>query len=182
MASASGSQGLTPTPASNRQDEGHHQILSAGGDYLCPVCRHGQISQLTLMEAFYCSFCRHIFDVSYDEQLVQVVDSPQPSAWRWLGDRWQVSGPQPEAMAIWIIALILAIVPFSLVGLAAYMFPPLPGSRWGWLPMGWSLGVLVIHATLAAWITVEYYQPPFYAANKVRLRRWLARIQLPQQG
>ncbi|MGB3612661.1 MAG: hypothetical protein WBA10_02625 [Elainellaceae cyanobacterium] len=182
MANASESQGSLSASFSDRQDTNQYHSLSADGHYLCPVCRHGQISQLTLMEAFSCSFCRHIFDISYDEQLVWVVDSAQPATWRWDGDRWQTSGPQPEAIAIWIIALILAIVPFSLLGLAVYVFPPLPGSRWAWLPMVWALGALLIHVTLAVWITVEYYQPPLYAANKVRLRRWLFQIQSLQGG
>ncbi len=151
-----------------------HSLLP-DGQYLCPVCRHGQISRLTLMDAFACSFCRHLFDLSYAEQLARVLDGPQPITWRWLGDRWAVPGGQAATPAIWGISLILALVPFSLVGLASYIFPPLPDSRWAWFPEAWSLSVLVLHGLLAAWIVAEHHQPSLYAVNKIRLSRWLQR-------
>lgn len=147
--------------------------LSADGQYLCPICRQGQITQLTLMEAFACSFCRHIFEMDYRQQSVRVVDSTQQTLWRWVGDRWVSLGQQAGAAVIWIIAVILGLLPPSIVGMAVYMFPPLPGSRWAWLPVSWSLVALLLHGLLATWIVVEYYQPPLYAANKVRVRRWL---------
>ncbi|MGF1515349.1 MAG: hypothetical protein ACFB5Z_16835 [Elainellaceae cyanobacterium] len=150
-------------------------LLSPDGHYVCPVCRHGQISQLTLMDAFACSFCRHMFELSYSEQIIRVLDGPRPSVWRWLGNRWTALGQQPETPVIWGISLVLAILPFSLIGMATYIFPPLPGSRGAWLPEVWAIGALVIHGLMATWIVAEHHQPAVYAANKVRLSRLLQR-------
>lgn len=151
------------------------QSLFPDGQYLCPVCRHGQISRLALMDAFACSFCRHMFDISYAEQRVRVLDGPRPAVWRWLGDRWSRPGQQPETPVIWAISLILALVPFSLIGMATYMFPPLPDSRWARFPEVWSFAALLCHGLFAAWIIVEHHQPAVYASNKVRFARWLQR-------
>ncbi|MFZ4675399.1 MAG: hypothetical protein ACOYM4_06830, partial [Nodosilinea sp.] len=63
--------------------------LEAGETYECPVCRHGQIQPMTLMDAYACSFCRHIFAVNLDQQTVHVVDKVQSMGWRWQGWRWQ---------------------------------------------------------------------------------------------
>ncbi len=59
--------------------------------YICPVCRHGQIAELTLMDAFACNFCRHIFTANLREQSIHVEDSSQPMTWRWNGRNWQGS-------------------------------------------------------------------------------------------
>ncbi|MEO0410157.1 MAG: hypothetical protein AAF289_22655 [Cyanobacteria bacterium P01_A01_bin.135] len=151
-------------------------LLVEGGQYLCPICRHGNIAQLTLMEAFACSFCRHVFDIDYERQVVRVVDSSQPVSWRWLNGRWVTSRPETGAIAIWITAAVLGILPPAVVGTAAYVFPPLPDSHWAWVPLCWSIVALLLHGGLATWILAEYHQPPIYAANKVRLSWWLQRF------
>ncbi|HEY9645238.1 MAG TPA: DUF2396 family protein, partial [Chroococcidiopsis sp.] len=103
--------------------------LSYDESYLCPICRHGQISSLVLMDAFACNFCRHIFTANLAEQTVQVVDSSQPMSWRWNGRTWRFAH-QPDdlnlTVMIWLIGAVLVMLPSALVWLSAYTFPPLP--------------------------------------------------------
>jgi hypothetical protein len=148
------------------------KTLNYEESYLCPVCRHGQITGLTLMDAFACDFCRHIFTANLKEQTVQVVDSSQPMSWRWVGRRWQVAYRDDLNLStlIWIISIVVITLPPSLVGLAAYIFPPLPGSRWAWFPFAWAGGTLVIHLGMVLWLIAEHYQIPFYVSTKIRLQ------------
>ncbi|WP_242050792.1 hypothetical protein [Oculatella sp. FACHB-28] len=146
--------------------------LSYQGTYLCPVCRHGQITELTLMDAFACSFCRHIFTANLESQTVQVVDSSQPMSWRWTGRTWQVAHRDELnlTLVIWLVGIAVALMPPSIVWLSAYTFPPLPGSRWAWFPAVWVGCTLFIHLLLVAWLLAEHYQVPFYVSSKIRLR------------
>jgi hypothetical protein len=145
--------------------------------YLCPVCRHGHISGLTLMDAFACDFCRHIFTGNLKEQTVQVVDSSQPMSWRWTGRRWQFAYQDDLNLStlIWLIGIVVTTLPPALVWFAAYIFPPLPDSRWAWFPMAWAGCTLVIHLVMVGWLMAEHYQFPLYVSSKVWLRMTLNR-------
>jgi hypothetical protein len=148
--------------------------LDSGGHYLCPVCRHGQISAIVLMDAFSCSFCRHIFTVDYPNQSVRVEDSSQPMVWRWTGHKWlmahQVDGDL--SIVVWVVATVIAILPPTLIWLSSHTFPPMPGTVWYWFPLVWVTLAFLAHATLVGWLLVEHYQLPLYVALKVRLRMW----------
>jgi transcription elongation factor Elf1 len=102
------------------------RALSYDDHYTCPVCAHGQMSALTLMEAFACDFCRHIFTANLQAQSVQVVDSVQPMVWHWTGERWRAAHQTDASLTavIWGFALALACLPAALIGLSAYLFPP----------------------------------------------------------
>ncbi|MEM9002400.1 MAG: hypothetical protein AAGE59_02615 [Cyanobacteria bacterium P01_F01_bin.86] len=146
--------------------------LELGDSYPCPVCRHGQISSLILTEAFACNFCRHILSVDLKQQQVQVVDSTQSITWAWNGQRWRVVHDNRSADVSGLVAftaIVLVVLPPSLVWLAGFIFPPLsPTSQ---IPFStfWALLVLVAHLSLVLWLLGEYYQIPFYIAAKVRL-------------
>ncbi|MBD2461607.1 hypothetical protein H6G89_11150 [Oscillatoria sp. FACHB-1407] len=149
--------------------------LSYQETYICPICRHGQITGLTLMDAFACDFCRHIFTANLPEQSVQVVDSSQPMSWRWNGRNWQVAYQDDFnlTMMIWLIGVLLVGLPSAIVWLSAYTFPPLPGSPWAWFPMVWVGCTFLVHLVLVLWVMAEHYQLPWYVASKVRLRSLL---------
>lgn len=151
--------------------------LSYQGTYLCPVCRYGQISGLTLMDAFACNFCRHIFTANLQEQSVQVVDSSQPMTWRWNGRSWKVAYRDDFDLTfiIWVIGVAVVVLPSALVWLAAYTFPPLPGSPWAWFPMVWVGCTFLVHLLMVSWLLVEHYQLPLYVMLKVRLKHLLMR-------
>jgi hypothetical protein len=131
------------------------------------------------MDAFACNFCRHIFTANLQEQSVQVVDSSQPMSWRWNGRNWQIAYRDDInlTVVIWIIAIVLTVLPSSLVWLSAYTFPPLPGSPWSWFPKVWVICTLLVHLGLVAWLMVEHYQFPIYIAIKIRLRGLFERRQ-----
>jgi rubredoxin len=57
--------------------------------YSCPVCRHGKIAALTLMEAYACNFCQHIFTANLEQQVLKMADSQLPLTWYWNGKYWQ---------------------------------------------------------------------------------------------
>lgn len=151
--------------------------LSYSGTYICPVCRHGQISNLTLMEAFACNFCRHIFTANLEAQSVQVVDSSQPMSWRWNGRTWRFAyRDYPNVtVLVWFISAVLIILPASIVWISAYLFPPLPGSRWSWFPMAWLGFTFGVHFLMVAWLLAEHYHLPLYISSRIRLREWLGR-------
>jgi len=145
--------------------------------YLCPVCRHGQISALALMDAFACNFCRHIFTADLLDQSVRVEDSSQPMTWRWNGVTWQGlrQVDMDLSIVIWLVGTVLVVLPPSLIWLSSHTFPPMEGSDWYWFPTVWVSLAFLLHFTLVAWLIVEHYQVPFYVACKVRLQMLLGR-------
>lgn len=167
------SRGSKSPVSSSRPDA----TLSYQGSYLCPICRHGQITGLTLMDAFACSFCRHIFTANVQQQTVQVVDSSQPLTWRWNGRNWQSTHQDDPSLTavLWLIGVVLVTLPASIVWLMSYLFPPLPGSVWSWFPGIWIGCTLGVHLLMVGWLLAEHYQLPLYVASRVRLRQWLGR-------
>ncbi len=168
---------MKPTSEHNKHKAAPSEVtsLSYQGAYICPVCRHGQITSLTLMDAFACSFCRHIFTANLAEQSVQVVDSSQPMSWRWNGRRWQGAHQDDLnlTIVIWLVGIALVVFPPALIGLSSYTFPPLPGSRWSWLPAAWVSCTFVLHFLMVGWLIAEHYQLPLYVSSKVRLQTLL---------
>jgi hypothetical protein len=141
--------------------------------YICPVCRHGHISSLTLMDAFACDFCRHIFTVNLENQSIQVADSSQPMSWRWNGRGWMAAHHNDRnlTLAIWLVGIALVVLPSTIVCASAYMFPPLPDSRWAWLSAVWCGVTIVVHLGMVSWLIAEHYQIPIYVMSKIQLRR-----------
>jgi hypothetical protein len=153
------------------------QSLSYQESYLCPICRHGRITGLPLMEAFACNFCRHIFTANLAMRTVQVVDSSQPMTWKWTGRNWQTAYRDDPSLTlvVWLIGVVLVTLPTGIVWLSTYVFPPLPGSRWEWLPGAWLGCTFGIHLLMVSWLLAEHYQIPIYIASRVRLRDWFGR-------
>jgi hypothetical protein len=146
--------------------------LDYNNTYLCPVCRHGEIAALSLMDAFACDFCRHIFTANLEDQIIRVEDSVQPMAWRWNGQRWQSAqqGNTEITGAIWILSTVLALIPASLVGLPSYVFPPATGSRGSWIPTAWLGLTFGLHSLMALWLLLEHYQVPGFVMVKLKLQ------------
>lgn len=147
------------------------------GSYVCPVCRHGQISTLTLMDAFACNFCRHIFTANLQNQSVQVVDSSHPMTWRWNGRGWKAAyHDDPNlTMVVWVVGAVLVFLPAAIVWLISYIFPPLSGSSWDWFPRVWLGFTFGVHLLMVTWLLAEHYQLPLYIASRIRVRTWLRR-------
>lgn len=152
--------------------------LTAKGRYTCPVCRHGEIEQLALMEAFACDFCRHIFEANFEQQTVRVVDSSQPMIWRWNGRGWRSRRILDEKLTVflWLISAALVVLPVSMIGISFYIFPPLSGNRLAWIPMAWAFFTFLSHLMLVGWLLAEHYQPALYVMVKLRLSRLMNRL------
>ncbi|GAB4464023.1 MAG: hypothetical protein OHK0037_17540 [Elainellaceae cyanobacterium] len=163
------------SPASSQQANSRSRLLDFGDRYTCPVCRHGEITGLTLMDAFACNFCRHIFTANLADQSVQVADSVQPMVWRWTGWNWQSAYQTDPNLTtfVWLISVLLVLLPTSIVWLSSYTFPPLPGSPWSWFPAVWVSITFSAHLLMVAWLLAEHYQFPPYISSKVRLRHFL---------
>ena len=110
--------------------------LNLGNIYYCPVCRHGEISAMPLMEAMGCNFCRHIFTVNLEKQLLKMADSHLALTWRWDGRNWK--GLQKDRLEpswfYWLAGMAFILIPPLLVGCGAYLFPPLADDPLYWVP------------------------------------------------
>ena len=92
--------------------------------YSCPVCRHGKIAALPLMEAYACNFCQHIFTANLEQQVLKMADSQLPLTWYWNGKYWQGLPREGMEMAGFylIIGLGFVIFPTAIVATGAYLF------------------------------------------------------------
>jgi len=146
--------------------------------YPCPLCRRGQISGLALTEAFGCVTCNHIFTANLERQSVQLADSSPPLTWRWQGDRWQVGSADRDRLGweVWLVAIAFTLLPPTIVGTMAYLFPPLPDSGLQWFPIVWTGMTFLAHFSLVAWLILEYYQIPVLLYWQTRQLRWRSRL------
>lgn len=160
----------------NPKDLGKHKF-NADGDYPCPVCHHGQISTMPLMEALACNFCRHIFTLDAVTQHLTMADSSLPLTWRWNGRGWR-SIYQNGIVIGWGIvlgAIAFILLPTTLVALSAYIFPAEPDTFLSWLPLFWIGLTFVCHLLLVVSIAIESYQFPVFAYLNAIQRNLLRR-------
>lgn len=141
--------------------------------YACPVCGHGELSLLTLTEAFACNFCRHIFSVNLASQSLQMIDSAQPMVWFWTGERWRHNRRSDSHVTavVWSFALAIACLPALLIILSNYMFPPIDSEGPNQFSIIWTLITLLAHAGIVLWLIAEHYQWPWYVTTKIRVSR-----------
>ncbi|MGE5657142.1 MAG: hypothetical protein ACM37W_11050 [Actinomycetota bacterium] len=151
--------------------------FSSEGVYPCPVCHWGQISALPLMDALACNFCNHIFTANVERQVLKMADREPAMSWRWNGRSWR--GAHLEGVEFgcfyWGAAMALIILPPLLIGLTAYTFPPVPGTRLSWLPVVWTGLAFIAHLFLVGWLVLEFYQFPVTAYLRALYRRILSR-------
>ena len=146
------------------------------GEYPCPVCRHGKVNRMALMEAFACNFCQHIFTTNFEKQLMKMADSQLPLTWYWNGKNWK--GIQREGTDIgWgyvIIGLAFVAFPTGIIGLGTYLFPPLPDSPLSWLPLFWAILTFIAHLSCLVLLVIEYYQLPILLYMRALRRRFFS--------
>lgn len=136
--------------------------LSYDQTYPCPVCRCGEISNIALMEAFGCNVCRHIFTIHPERQLLKLADREPSLSWRWNGQTWKGEhiGDLELSWVYWVAAIIIIVLPPSLVGVSALIFPPVSGSQWSCFPFLWTGMTFFSHLILVVWLITEAYQFP----------------------
>lgn len=148
------------------------------GTYPCPVCRHGKVAEMPLMETFACNFCQHIFTTNYDKQLLKMADSQLPLTWYWNGKVWK--GIHREGAEVgWAYVLFglgFVLIPTSIIGIGVYLFPPINGSLLSWLPLAWTVMTFVAHLLCVIWLIVEYYQFPIFLYVRAIKRKLSSRI------
>ena len=147
------------------------------GIYPCPVCRLGQISGMPLMDAMACDFCDQIFTADLEKQQLKMPSRQPPLIWRWNGRIW--TGAHLEGVELgwgyWLAALVLVILPPSLIGLTLYTFPPTPGTPLSWLPYVWTGLAFLSHVGIIGWLVVEFYQFPVGAYLRIRRQHLFGR-------
>jgi hypothetical protein len=141
------------------------QRLDNRGTYPCPVCRLGQISPITLMETLGCNTCHHIYTLNRSQQCLTVADMSPAKHWYWDGRRWFMTYRQDIEIGgwIWLLAIGFVLLPALLIGIAAYIFPPLPDSQLVWFPILWTGLTFFFHLACAVWLIGESLQFPFRA-------------------
>ncbi|MBT9313044.1 hypothetical protein IXB28_12560 [Leptothoe kymatousa TAU-MAC 1615] len=159
--------------ASDLSDDITLRALNYHDTYTCPVCGHGELSVLTLTDAFACGFCRHIFAADLNAQSVQMIDSVQPMVWFWTGKRWQHQRRSDGnvTVVVWSFALAIACLPALLVMLSNYMFPPIDSGGIHQFSIIWTVATLLAHAGIVLWLIAEHYQWPWYVTAKIKLSR-----------
>jgi hypothetical protein len=150
-----------------------HNIFHERGEYFCPVCRHGKIAAMPLMETFACNFCQHIFTTNFDKQLLKMADSQLPLTWYWNGKTWK--GIHRDGVDVswsyFIISIGFVFFPTAIVAGGSYLFPPSPDSLLSWLPVVWSVLTFLLHLSFLIWSIVEYYQFPLFLYVRAVKRR-----------
>ncbi len=145
------------------------------GKYFCPVCRHGKVSEMPLMETFACNFCQHIFTTNFDKQLLKMADSQLPLTWYWNGKTWK--GIYREGVDIGWGYLVFAVgfvcIPTAIIAFGAYLFPPVTGSFLAWLPLAWTILTFCAHLSGVIWLIIEYYQFPIFLYIRALKRKLL---------
>jgi hypothetical protein len=168
-------------PSSNpRSNRSQVRSFNLQETFPCPICRKGQVQSMVMMETLSCSFCRHIFSADLQAQVLRVEDKIPKLAWIWNGDRWTArnSDNADLTLLVWFTSAFITIVPASLLGLSAYIFPPIGGLQWNSFSVVWSGLTLGSHSLIAAWLLVEHYQLPGYVAAKITIQRIWQRIGL----
>ncbi|MDB9313961.1 hypothetical protein PN462_12685 [Spirulina sp. CS-785/01] len=160
-----------------------HVPFQETGTYPCPVCHCGDIQSLSLMEAMSCSVCQHIFTPQFEEQSLKLADSQVGLQWYWNGKRWQ--GKPSHVLAInWqygVAAIAFVTLPTLIMGVSAYLFPPLPGTAFPWFPLAWTGLTFISHVGCLLYLASEYYQFPLGLYVKTVGRRMLGRVQVSNQ-
>lgn len=139
-------------------------IESNLNNYPCPLCVRGKLYTMPLMEAIACEFCQHIFTVNLEQKVLQMADSQIALTWHWTGKKWKGVSKNKPALTwkIGLIAIIFLTFPTSLVGLSAYIFPPLANSALQWFPWFWMGLTFCTHLGCLLWLILEYYQVPVF--------------------
>jgi hypothetical protein len=150
-------------------------IIEFSNSYPCPFCLQGEIKNLILTEALACDFCQHIFTVNLEERLLKIEDSQTPILWSWNGRSWhRIREREGEiGWGYWVGAIAFIFLPTTLVGTAAYLFPPLEGSNLSWFPLLWTALAFISHLACLFWLILEYYQFPLGLYLWGKAQSWL---------
>lgn len=165
---------LGGSPQGNLARRSASRPLGYDDSYICPVCHHGQLRAMVLMDAFACDFCRHIFTSELGQQSIRLEDSAKQLQWKWTGQTWKPLHLQQKDLTIWtwLIGVAVVMLPAALVWLSYHTFPPSSNSVGSWFPLFWIALTFGTHLSIVLWLFLEYYQFPAYVALKIQVQRW----------
>jgi hypothetical protein len=130
-----------------------------------------------LMEAMACDCCHNIFTADWERQQLKMPSRQPPLIWHWNGKHWTAVHLQGVEWG-WIYSLFalgFVLLPTTIIGLAAYAFPPTPDSTLSWLPLVWTGITFFSHFAIVLWLVIEFYQFPIRAYFRIRLQQLLGR-------
>lgn len=95
-----------------------NQKIDLSREYPCPCRRHGQLTQITLTEAFGCSRCQQIFVVEESGYVLEELSTSYryKRTWRWNGHQWNGAGSGfsenylPVALGIILVMLVIGLL------------------------------------------------------------------------
>jgi hypothetical protein len=68
----------------------------------CPLCRKGNLYELNLMRSVLaCDRCDRLFNLNFEEQTIESLDSRTPIFWHWNDNRWQTVKPFNDSNSIY---------------------------------------------------------------------------------
>lgn len=143
---------------------------------ICPICGCGRLAPMTLMDAYSCTLCLHMFSWTDHEKCLEVLDASMPKSWSWNGHQWQrkkvVFQSMTAAKAMFIGFTIC--LPVVMIVVAGYVFWHLPNSPFTHLIMLWAAMSLIVHGGLVAWTLFASDYLSSHAIVSVQIREFFA--------
>lgn len=133
----------------------------------CPICRHGAIAEMPMMESLGCNFCNHIFVIEKEpnsmRQVMRMADTVSTLRWVWNGKCWENANEAQLLTSRWlaIAGILLVLVPTLITSLAANLFPTEPDLPLSWFPKFWAITTFFGHLFVVLSIAQDYIQFPF---------------------
>ncbi|NMF56761.1 hypothetical protein [Pseudanabaena yagii] len=135
----------------------------------CPICRHGAIAEMPMMDSLGCNFCNHIFVIEKESnsmrQILRMADTISTLRWVWNGKGWENANEVQVYTSRWlvVVGILLVLVPTAIASLAVYLFPTEPDVPLAWFPKFWAIATFFGHLFVLLSITQDYVQFPFQA-------------------
>jgi hypothetical protein len=141
----------------------------------CPVCRHGNLSNLAMMDSLACDLCNNIFTPDPKSQLLELEGSPMTVRWEWDGRHWRAPYGQGIGLGVKLAAAAFVILPTALMVFSVLRFRPVPGSPLSWFPYFWIGATLFCHFACVFSAFSSYYQFSPIAYLRALGKRFLSR-------
>lgn len=132
---------------------------------------------MPFMETWGCGFCGQLFLTNEQTQLLRAVDPSISRIWFWNGRQWQRQ-PAADLQPVWLwqgLSILLVMLPTTLIGVSAYLFPTDPNSFLHEFPVIWTGITFLAHLIIVIYLLTEYYQIPFLAYGQALKRLWTQR-------
>lgn len=134
------------------------------------------------METWGCGFCGQLFlaktqtnlQTNLQTQVLRAVDPSIARIWFWNGRQWQRQ-PEADLQPVWLwqgLSILLVMLPTTLIGVSAYLFPTDPHSVLHEFPIIWTGVTFCAHLVIVIYLLTEYYQIPFLAYRQGLRRLW----------